>query len=167
MDWIWLDFVNWTKLLKNFHERQFFRNSFFSRKKGVGLRLYTDYMISKNGYDWFQWVLTCFALKMEFFWKSDKEWRTLWFLWFLRIWSVKRTCILNCTYMWSKCIHSWGTRVFLLSFDSIVSIVLKLYNDRWENDLEDRIPCKSFVNSLIWLYANVWMINRCWTWCLS
>jgi len=26
--------------------------------------------------------------------------------------------------------------------------------------------CKSFVNSLIWLHEDVWMINRCWTWCL-
>jgi hypothetical protein len=49
----------------------------FSQGKGVGIRLYTDYMISKNGCDWFHRVLTYFALKMEFFWKSDKERRTL------------------------------------------------------------------------------------------
>jgi hypothetical protein len=81
-------------------------------------------MSSKNGCDYFHWVLTYFALKMEFFWKSDKERRTLWFWWFCCSWLVKRTCILNCTYMWSKCIHSWGTRVCLLGFGSIVSIVL-------------------------------------------
>jgi len=34
-------------------------------------------MISKNGCDWFLWVLTCFDMKMEFFWKSDNERRTL------------------------------------------------------------------------------------------
>jgi hypothetical protein len=28
--------------------------------------LYTDYMVSKNGCDWFHQVLTCFALKMGF-----------------------------------------------------------------------------------------------------
>jgi len=33
-------------------------------------------MISKNGYDWFHRVVTCFVLKMEFFWKNDKERRT-------------------------------------------------------------------------------------------
>ena len=48
-----------------------------SQGNGVGLRLYTDYMISKNGCDWFIWVFTCFALKMEFFWKSDNGRRTL------------------------------------------------------------------------------------------
>jgi len=53
-----------------------FSETRFSQGNGVGLRLYTDYMISKNGCDWFHWVLTCFALKMEFFWKSDKERRT-------------------------------------------------------------------------------------------
>ena len=50
-----------------------FSETCFSQGNGVGLRLYTDYMISKNGYDWFHWVVTCFALKMEFFWKNDKE----------------------------------------------------------------------------------------------
>jgi len=34
--------------------------------------------------------------------------------------------ILNCTHMWSKCILSWGIRVSLLNFGSIVLIVLKL-----------------------------------------
>jgi hypothetical protein len=56
-----------------------FSETHFSQGKRVGLRLYTDYMISKNGCDWFQWGLTCFALKMEFFWKSNKERQTLWF----------------------------------------------------------------------------------------
>ena len=30
-------------------------------------------MISKKGCDWFHWVLTCFALEMEFFWKRIKR----------------------------------------------------------------------------------------------
>jgi len=37
--------------LKNVQERRFFD---FSLEKGVGLRFYTDYMISKYGYHWFQ-----------------------------------------------------------------------------------------------------------------
>jgi len=51
----------------------------FLKAKGVGLRLYIDYMISKNGCDWFCWGLTDFALKMEFFGKSNNERRTLHF----------------------------------------------------------------------------------------
>jgi hypothetical protein len=43
-----------------------FSETRFSHGIGVGLRLYTDYMISKNGYDWFHQVLTCFALIMDF-----------------------------------------------------------------------------------------------------
>ena len=71
-----LDLVILNLTLKIVQERRFFRNLFF-RGNGVGLRLYTNYMISKNGCDWFHWASTCFALKMEFFWKSDNEWRTL------------------------------------------------------------------------------------------
>jgi hypothetical protein len=44
-------------------ERRFFRNSFSQR---IGVGLYTDYMVSKNGRDWFHQVLTWFALKMDF-----------------------------------------------------------------------------------------------------
>jgi len=51
MDWIGLDFeLNFWKMSKNVH----FPETRFSRGKRVGLRLYTDYMISKNGCDWFQ-----------------------------------------------------------------------------------------------------------------
>jgi len=73
---IGLDLVILNLTLKIVQERRFFRN-LFSQGNGVGLRWYTDYMISKNGCAWFLWVLTCFALKMEFFWKSDNERRTL------------------------------------------------------------------------------------------
>jgi hypothetical protein len=52
-------------------ERRFSENR-FSHGIVVGLRLYTDYMVSKNGCDWFHQVLTCFALRIAFFWKSDK-----------------------------------------------------------------------------------------------
>ena len=54
----------------------------FSQGKGVGIRLYTDFMISKNGCDWFHWVLTCFALKMEFFGKVIKRDGLCIFPWF-------------------------------------------------------------------------------------
>jgi hypothetical protein len=50
-----------------------FSETRFSQGKGVGLRLYTDYMISKNGCDRFQWVLTYFSLKMEFSGKVIKR----------------------------------------------------------------------------------------------
>ena len=73
---IGLDLVISNLTLKIVQERWFFRN-LFSQGNGVGLRLYTDYMISKNGCDWFFWVVTCFALIMEFFWKSDNQRRTL------------------------------------------------------------------------------------------
>jgi len=45
-----LDLVILNLTLKIVQERRFFRN-LFSQGNGVGLRLYTDYMISKNGYD--------------------------------------------------------------------------------------------------------------------
>ena len=51
----------------------------FLKEKGVGLRLYIYYVISKTGCNWFCCALTGFALKMELFWKSDKERRTLCF----------------------------------------------------------------------------------------
>jgi len=122
---IGLDLVILNLTLKIVQERRFFRN-LFSQGNGVGLRLYTDYMISKNGCDWFLWVSTCFVLKMEFFWKSDKERRTLWFWWFCRSWPMKHTCILYCTHMWFKCIHSWGVGPCLVGFDLFVSIIFKL-----------------------------------------
>jgi hypothetical protein len=43
-----------------------FSETRFPRDIEVGLRLCFDYMISKNGCDWFHQVLTCFALKMAF-----------------------------------------------------------------------------------------------------
>jgi len=67
-----LDLVILNLTLKIVQERRFFRN-LFSQGNGVGLRLYTDYMISKNGYDWFHRVVTCFVLKMEFFGKMIKR----------------------------------------------------------------------------------------------
>ena len=57
-------------------ERRFSENSFFP-EIDVGLRLYNVYMISKIGCDWFHQVLSCFALKMDFSCKNDKERRTL------------------------------------------------------------------------------------------
>ena len=49
----------------------------FSPEFEVGLKLYIVYMIFKIGCDWFHQGLTCFALKMRIFMKSDKERRTL------------------------------------------------------------------------------------------
>ena len=126
---IGLDLVILNLTLKIVQERRFFRN-LFSQGNGVGLRLYTDYMISKYGCDWFLWILTCFALKMEFFWKSDKERQTLWFWWFCRSWLMKHTCILYCTHMWFKCTHSWGIWPCLVDFDLFVSIIFQVV--KWE-----------------------------------
>jgi len=69
---IGLDLVILNLTLKIVQERRFFRN-LFSQGNEVGLRLFTDYLISKNGYDWFHRVETCFVLKMEFFWKMIKR----------------------------------------------------------------------------------------------
>jgi len=52
LDEIELDLVILNLTLKIVQERRFFRN-LFSQGNGVGLRLYTDYVISKNGCDWF------------------------------------------------------------------------------------------------------------------
>jgi len=41
----------------------------------------------------------------------------LWFWWFSRCWPMKHTCILYCTHMWSKCIHSWDIGHCLVGFD--------------------------------------------------
>jgi len=97
-----------------------FSETCFSQGNEVGLILYTDYMISENGYDWFHSVVTCFALKMKFFWKNDKERRTCDFDDFVK---VSR---FYCTHMWSKCIHSWGIGPCLVGFDLFVPIILKL-----------------------------------------
>jgi len=51
--------------------------------------------------------------------------------------------------MWSKCIHSWGTRTCLLSFDSIVSIVLMLQNERWT--LSKIIFKTKYLANLLWI----------------
>jgi hypothetical protein len=68
--WTWiceihLTFEKWSKTL-------IFPKTCFSPEIEVGLRLYDVYMISKNGCDWFHQVLTRFALKIAYFWKSDK-----------------------------------------------------------------------------------------------
>jgi len=72
---IGLDLVILNLTLKIVQEHRFFQN-LFSQGNGVGLRLYTNYTIFKNGYDWFHWVVTCFVVKMGFFWKNDKERQT-------------------------------------------------------------------------------------------
>ena len=107
----------------------------FAQENEVGLRMYTIYVIAKNDFDWFLWELTCFALIMEFFWKSGKVRRTLWFVRFHSNWPVKRTCMHDYTYMWIMCIHSWDNWVVFLSFGSIAFITLKLWNMRrtWLN----------------------------------
>ena len=147
MIWTWFD-ESYLELLKN-DKNVDFSETRFCQGKRVGLRLYTDYMISKNGCEWFHWVLTYFALKMAFFLKIDKEIRTLWFSWFRHIWLVKRTCILNCTYMWSKCIRSWDIIVCLLSFDSIATIVLKLWNDI--RTLPKMIFKTEYLGNILWI----------------
>jgi len=142
----------------------------FSQKNEVGLRMYTDFVIAKNGLAWFQWELTCFALKMEFFWKSGKVRRTWWFVRFRSNWPVKRTCIHQYTHMWLMCIHSWGKWVVFLSFwFNCLSCfkVVKYETNLVENNLWVRLPWKSFMTSLLWINEDVWIIDRCWIWCLS
>jgi len=76
--WIGIDLIlgielNFWKMSRNVD----FSETRFSQGNGVGLRLHTDYMISKNGCDWFHLVLNCFTLKMKFFRKTVKERQTL------------------------------------------------------------------------------------------
>jgi len=119
--WIELDF--W-KMSKNVD----FSETCFSQENEVGLRMYTIYVITKNGFAWLHWEIICFTLKIEFFWKSGKVRRTLWFVKFHRNWPVKRTCVYTYTHMWLMYIHSWGNWVVFLSFGSIALITLKWWN---------------------------------------
>jgi len=100
----------------------------FSQENEIGLRFYTIYVITKNGFAWFHWEITCFTLKMEFFWKSGNVRRTLWFGRFHSNWPVKHTCMHNYTHIWLMCIHSWGNWVVIFSFGSIALVTLKLWN---------------------------------------
>jgi hypothetical protein len=117
MIWIGLDLNLWesSNFYKNGPNVDFSENSFFSGVWG-GIKLYIVYMISKIGCDWFHQALTCFALKMRIFVKSDKERRILSFSWIHRIWSMQ--CLSNryCTYMWLVRIHGIGNWACLLGF---------------------------------------------------
>jgi len=109
-----------------------------------------------------------FLLKNVLVLQNAKVRRTLWFLWFRRIGPVKRTCMHTYTHMWLMCIHSWDNWVVCLVFGSNVLVVLKLWNMRrtWLNLIfKSDYLGKSFWNSLIWLYEDVWMIIMCWIWC--
>jgi len=143
--WIELDF--W-KMSKNVN----FSETCFSQENEVRLRMSTIYVITKkNGFDWFHWVLSCFALKMEFFWKSGKVRLTLWFWWFHSIGPVKRTCMHTYTHMWLMFIYSWGNWVVFLSFGSIVVVVSKLWNIRrtWLN-LILKLDYLAYILWMVW-----------------
>jgi len=150
MDWIGLDlFCELNLTFEKCPITPIFPKLVFSQENEVGLRMYTDYVISKKGFDWFHWELTCFALKMEFCWKSGKVRRTLWFVWFRSKWPVKRTCMHNYTHMWLIRIHSWGNWVGYLVFGSIVLVALKLWNMRrtWLKIIIE----SDYLENLLWI----------------
>jgi len=74
---------------------------------------------------------------------------TLWFWWFCRSRPMKHTCILYCTHMWSKCIHSWGIGPCLVGFDLFVSIILKLQNER--RTLSKMVFKDDYFANLLWI----------------
>jgi len=159
--WIKLDF--W-KMSKNVD----FSETCFSQENEEGLRMYAIHVITKNGFDWFLWELTCFALKMEFFWKSGKVRRTLWFVRFHSNWPVKRTCMHNYTHMWLMFLLIQLSCFSWFWFNSLNYFkVVKYDTNLVENNHCIRLPWKFFVNSLIWINKDIWMIDGCWIWCLS
>lgn len=135
----------------------------FSQVKRIGIRLYTHFMISKNDFNWFLWLLTCFALKTWNPWKSGKVRRTSWFLWIRYRWSMKYTCMLYCTHMWLKNIHGIDIWSCLVNFDSLSQIFLKLWSGRrtlWK--LIFKFNClANLVSSFIWLSKDMWIIVKC------
>ena len=50
---------------------------------------------------------------------------------------------------WLMCIHSWGNRVCLLSFDSIATMVLELWNDR--RTLLKMVFKAEYLTNLLWI----------------
>jgi len=114
------------------------------------------------------WIKLDFLLKNVLVLQNDKVRRTLWFVEFRSNWPVKRTCMHNYTHVWLMCIHSWGNWVVFLSFGSIVLVIFKVV--KYETNLVEynlwiRLPWKSFMNILLWINKDVWMIDGCWIWC--
>jgi len=54
-----------------------FSETCFSQVNDVGLSMYAVYVVTKNDIDLFHRELNCFALKMDFIWKSGIMRRTL------------------------------------------------------------------------------------------
>jgi len=65
--------------------------------------------------------------------------------------------------MWLTCIHSWGIRVCLLSFDWIASIILKLWNNR--RTLSKMVFKTEYLANLLWLVWYDYM--RMWEWLIG
>jgi len=147
-----------------------FSETCFSQVNDVGLSMYAVYVVTKNGIDLFHWELNCFALKMDFIWKSGIMRRTLWFVRFQSNWSVKHSCTYTYIHMCLVCIHSWGNWVVLLCFGSLTPIVQSceiFYMNLVENIPWTRLLWNSFMNGLLWINKDVWNIDGCWIWCLS
>ena len=116
------------------------------------------------------WIKPDFLLKNVLVLQNAKVRRTLWFLWFRLIGPVKRICMHSYTHMWLICIHSWDNWIVCLVFGSNVLVVSKLWNMRrtWLNLIfKPDYLGKSFVDSLIWLCGDMWMIDKGWIWWLS
>jgi len=115
----------------------------------VGLRLYTDFMISKRCCDWFHWVLTSFARKWNSFGNVTKRDELCDFddfvvvcRWNAHVYSTTLICDL------SVCIVEALEFVYSI-FGSIVLIVLKLWNNR--RTLPKKIFKVEYFTNLLWI----------------
>ena len=95
------------------------------------------------------WIKLSFLLENELVLQNDKVRRTLWLLWFRRVWPVKRICMHTYTHIWLMCIHSWGNWVCLLSFSAISIIAFKLWNDR--RTLSKMIFKIEYLANILWI----------------
>jgi len=94
--------------------------------------------------------------------------RTLWVERFLGSWPVKRTCVYTYTHKWLVYMHSWGNWIAFLCFGSLTPIVQSCeiyYTNLIENIHWTHLLWNSFMNGLLWINKDVWVIDWCWIWC--
>jgi len=147
-----------------------FSETCFSQVNDVGLSMYAVYVVTKNGIDSIHWESIRFTLKMNIIWKSGIVRRTLWFEKFLSSWPVKRTCVYTYTHKWLVCMHSWGNWIALHCFGSLTPIVQSCdiyYTNLVGNIHWTCLLCNYFMNGLLYINKDVWIIDGCWIWCLS
>jgi len=73
------------------------------------------------------------------------------------------------THKWLVCMHSWGNWIALRCFGSLTPIGQSCeiyYTNLVKNIHWIRLLWNSFMNGLLWIKKDVWMIDGCWIWCL-